>query len=77
MLYGNRIELLEGVDGSQGFFVGLEDAEPTRAVGCVEGLVYTCVDLVFNNLADLIIEASQNGNVLFDPRDVRDSDHNC
>ena len=76
MLDGDAIELLEGMDRSQGFSVGLENTEPARSVGRVRGLVNASVDLLLNNLADLIVEASRNGDVPLDPRDVRDSGHN-
>ena len=76
MLYGDAIELLERVDWSQGFSVGLENTEPARAIGRVRGLVNASVDLLLNNLADLIVEASRNGNVPLDPGNVRDSGHN-
>ena len=76
MLDSDAIELFEGVDWSQGFSVGLENAEPTRAIGRVRGLVNASVDFLLDNLADLIVEASRDGNVPLDPRDVRDSGHN-
>ena len=76
MLYGDVIELLEGMDWSQGFSIGLENTEPVRAIGRVRGLVHASVDLLLDNLSDLIVEASGNGNVPLDPGDVRDSGHN-
>ena len=76
MLYGDAIELLERMDRSQGFSVGLENTEPARAIGHVRGLVYASVDLLLDNLANLIVEALRNGNVLLDSGDVRDSGHN-
>ena len=75
MLYGDAIELLEGMDWSQGFPVSLEDTESTRSVGCIRGLIYASVNLFLDNLADLIVEASRNGDVLLDPRDMGNSGH--
>ena len=76
MLYSDAIELLEGMDWSQGFSVGLENEEPARSVGRVRGLVNTSVDFLLDNLANLIVEASRNGDVPLDPGDVRDGGHN-
>jgi hypothetical protein len=55
MLYGDYIEWFETVDYLQVYFVFLDDAEPSRSIGGVRSLIYTCIDLSVNDSAYLVV----------------------
>ena len=62
--------------GAQRLAVALENAEPLGTIRCVGGFVDTSCDLFFDDATDLVVEASGNGDVALDPRDMRYDGHN-
>ena len=70
MLDGDLVEWFETVDESQRLAVFLDNAEPSRPIGGVRGLVHACRDLALDNRADFVVETWGNGDVLLYPRGV-------
>ena len=63
-----RLERMDDADVP----VLLEHAEPSRTVGRVRRLVNSGVDLLADERDDLIVDAGRDGEVLLDPRNMRD-----
>jgi hypothetical protein len=59
------------VNWPQRFAVLLRHWEPSALIGRVGRLIYSGVDFLLDNIADLLVDSSENVDVLLDPRYVR------
>jgi len=72
VLNGDCVEWLETVYYAQFDATFLEDGKPSRSIGGVGLLVYTCVDFSLDNLTHLFINARRYGHIAKYPRFVFD-----
>jgi hypothetical protein len=70
-LDSDGIERLEAVNDAKGFSVFLKDAKPSSAVGSIGGFVDASIYLSADNFTNFIVDTWRDGDILFDPRDVR------
>lgn len=71
MLNGDLVEQLEAVDEAERVLVLLENAKPAQAIGGIGGLIHARRNLLFDDVADFVVEPWGYRDVALDPRRVR------
>jgi hypothetical protein len=68
---GDSIEWAEVVDDAEGTSISFYDAELSRAVSSVGRFIHTRHYFVTDNFNELVVETWQDGDILVDPRHMR------